>query len=83
MQSHFAADASLRSYPRENFLLRTLLGYYAGDSIRARLHAPVTNLWGHMGLIRNGALSDREIVSRIDNAGFGHPDVHTAIGEPR
>ena len=68
----FAADAALQSYLRKNFPPRTsALAYYAGDPIRAGLDAPVTNWWGYTALIRKGALSDREIVSRIDNAGYG------------
>jgi len=68
----FAADAALQSYLRENFPPRTAaLGYYAGDPIRAGLDAPITNLWGYTALIGNGTLSDREIVSRIANGGYG------------
>ena len=68
----FAADAALQSYLRQTFPPGTsALGYYAGDPIRAGLDAPVTNLWGYTALIRKGALSDHEIVSRIDHAGYG------------
>jgi hypothetical protein len=68
----FAADAAMQSYLREHFPPRTsVLGYYAGDPIRAGLDTPVTNLWGYMALIRKGTLSDREVVSRIDNGGYG------------
>jgi len=70
--SDFTADAALQNYLRANFPPRTsALGYYAGDPIRAGLDAPVTNLWGYTALIRKGVLSDREIVSRIDNGGYG------------
>ena len=70
--SDFAADAALQNYLRANFPPRTsALGYYVGDPIRAGLDAPVTNLWGYTALIRKGVLSDREIVSRIDNGGYG------------
>src|SRR6266567_4675283 len=68
----FAADAAQQNYLRANFPPRTsALGYYAGDPIRAGLDAPVTNLWGYTALIRKGALSDREILSRMDNGGYG------------
>jgi hypothetical protein len=68
----FAADAAMQSYLREHFAPRTsALGYYAGDPIRAGLDAPITNLWGYTALIRKGTLSDREIVSRIENGGYG------------
>ena len=68
----FGADAALQSYLRNNFAPRTpVLGYYAGDPIRAGLDAPVTNLWGYTALIRKGTLSDHEIISRIDSGGYG------------
>jgi hypothetical protein len=71
-QGDFASDAALQNYLRANFAPRTsALGYYAGDPIRAGLDAPVTNLWGYTALIRKGALSDREIVSRIERGGYG------------
>ena len=68
----FTADSAMQSYLREHFPPRTaVLGYYAGDPIRAGLDAPITNLWGYAALIRKGTLSDREVVSRIDNGGYG------------
>ena len=70
--SDFAADATLQSYLQENFSPHSsALAYYAGDPIRAGLDAPITNWWGYTALIRKGVLSDREIVSRIDNGGYG------------
>jgi len=70
--SDFTADAALQSYLRENFAPRTsALGYYPGDPIRAGLDAPVTNWWGYTALIRKGALSDSDMVSRIDRGGYG------------
>jgi hypothetical protein len=68
----FADDAAMQSYLREHFPPRTwALGYYAGDPIRAGLDAPITNLWGYTALIRKGTLSDRDVISRIDNGGYG------------
>jgi hypothetical protein len=72
VQADFVADAVMQSYLREHFQPRTsVLSYYAGDPIRAGLDAPITNFWGYTALIRKGTLSDREIVSRIDNGGYG------------
>lgn len=68
----FATDSALQSYLRENFPPGTsTLCYYAGDPVRAGLNVPVTNLWGYSALIREGTLSDRGIVSRIGNGGYG------------
>lgn len=68
----FIADRTLQNYLRENFPAGTsALCYYAGDPLRAGLEAPVTNLWHYSSLIRKGALSDRDIVSRIDHGGYG------------
>jgi len=68
----FAADTATQSYLRQHFAPRTsALGYYAGDPIRAGLDTPITNWWGYTALIRKGTLSDHEIVSRIDNGGYG------------
>jgi hypothetical protein len=70
--SDFVADSALQNYLKENFPPRTsVLSYYAGDPLRAGLSAPVTNLWHYSSLIRKGALSDRDIVSRIDGGGYG------------
>jgi hypothetical protein len=70
--SDFAADSALQNYLKENFPARTsVLSYYAGDPLRAGLSAPITNLWHYSALIRKGALSDRDIVSRIDGGGYG------------
>jgi len=68
----FTADATLQNYLKQNFPPRTsVLGYYAGDPLRAGLSGPITNLWHYSALIRTGALSDHDIVNRIDNGGYG------------
>lgn len=68
----FAADRALQNYLRENFPPGTdVLGYYPADPLRAGLNAPITNLWHYSALIRKGALSDRDIVARIDRGGYG------------
>ena len=68
----FTADAALQKYLKRDFPPRTsVLGYYAGDPLRAGLTAPITNLWHYSALIRTGALSDRDIVNRIDDGGYG------------
>src|SRR5262249_2666988 len=68
----FAADKALQNYLHDNFPARTsALTYYAGDPIRAGLEAPITNLWHFSALIRKGALSDHDIVSRIERGGYG------------
>lgn len=68
----FVADAAVQKYLRETFPSRTpVLGYYAGDPIRAGLDAPITNLWHYSALIRKEQLSDRDILSRITSGGYG------------
>jgi len=68
----FAADRALQKYLRENFSPETsVLGYYPADPLRAGLDAPITNLWHYSALIRQGALSDHDVVSRIDRGGYG------------
>jgi hypothetical protein len=68
----FVADENLQTYLRRNFPPATsTLTYYAGDPIRAGLSAPITNLWHYSALIRNGKLSDRDIVTRIDRGDYG------------
>jgi hypothetical protein len=68
----FGADKALQNYLRTTFPAGTsALTYYAGDPIRAGLEAPITNLWHYSALIRKRALSDRDIVSRIDHGGYG------------
>ena len=68
----FAADRALQNYLRKTFPPGTsVLGYYAADPLRAGLDAPITNLWHYSALIRKGALSDRDIVSRIERGGYG------------
>ncbi len=68
----FVADQALQDYLHHNFLPGTsALTYYAADPIRAGLEAPITNLWHFTALIRKGALSDREVVTRINRGGYG------------
>jgi hypothetical protein len=68
----FAADFALQRYLREEFPRGTsALCYFAGDPIRAGLDVPVTNLWHYSALIRKGALTDNEILSRIDRGEYG------------
>ena len=68
----FAADTALQNYLRNNFAPRTpVLSYYAADPLRAGLNAPVTNLWHYSALVRKDAISDQDVVSRIDNGGYG------------
>jgi hypothetical protein len=68
----FTTDAVLQKYLRDNFPTGTsVLSYYPGDSLRAGLEAPVTNLWHYSALIRNGVLADRDIDMRIDRGGYG------------
>jgi hypothetical protein len=67
----FAADTALQSYLKTDLPPRaSVLGYYAGDPIRAGLSAPVTNLWHYAALIRSGKMSDYDIVSRIRSGGY-------------
>ena len=68
----FRTDAALQKYLRHNFSAGTsVLTYYAADPLRAGLDAPITNLWGYSALIRKGTISDREMVTRIQNGGYG------------
>ena len=68
----FVADAVLQRYLREEFPRGTpVLCYFAGDAVRAGLDAPVTNLWHYSALIRKGALTDDEVLSRIGDGGYG------------
>lgn len=68
----FAADKVLQTYLKNSFPPRTpVLGYYAGDPLRAGLSAPVTNLWHYAALIRSGKMPDGDIVSRIAARGYG------------
>ena len=68
----FAADAAVQNYLKNGFSPGTsILGYYAGDPLRAGLAAPVTNLWHYAALIRSGKLSDQDILTRINSAGYG------------
>jgi hypothetical protein len=68
----FVEDRALQNFLKSNFQPGTpALTYYAGDPIRAGLEAPITNLWHYSSLIRKGALSDHDIVSRIDSHGYG------------
>jgi len=68
----FVADQALQEYLRHSFGPgTTALTYYAADPLRAGLESPVTNLWHYTALIRKGALSDRDIVTRIDRGGYG------------
>src|SRR5207247_3410969 len=67
----FVADRGLQNYLRKNFPAGTsTLCYYAGDPLRAGLEAPITNLWHYSALIRKGTLSDRDILSRINQGGY-------------
>jgi hypothetical protein len=68
----FYADRSLQTYLRKNYPPGTsVLGYYAADPLRAGLEAPITNLWHYSALIRKGALSDNDVLSRISRGGYG------------
>jgi hypothetical protein len=68
----FSTDSALQNYLRNKFHPGTpVLGYYAADPMRAGLEAPITNLWHYSQLIRTGMLSDHDILSRINNGGYG------------
>ena len=68
----FRLDDALQKYLRNNFSPGTpVLTYYAADPLRAGLAAPITNLWHYSALIRKGMISDRDILARVQNHGYG------------
>lgn len=67
----FRDDAAVQRYLRENFTPKVpILTYYAADPLRAGLATPITNLWHYSALLRNGTISDRDIVARIQGGGY-------------
>ena len=68
----FRDDAAVQRYLRGNFSAKTpVLTYYAADPLRAGLAAPITNLWHYSVLLRNGIISDHDVVARIQSGGYG------------
>jgi hypothetical protein len=68
----FDQDRTLQLYLRSHFGPGTLaLGYGVGDLVRAGLDTPITNLWHYSTLIREGKLSDREILSQVGSCHYG------------
>lgn len=68
----FLTDRTLQGYLRVKFPAGTsVLTYFPGDALRAGMAVPVTNLWHYSALLREGAISDNDLVNRIRHEGYG------------
>ena len=67
----FSSDQAIQEFLRRNFKPRSpALGYYAGDLFRAGLEVPISDIYQYSQLVRQGRLSEDELLQRIRQGRF-------------
>jgi len=65
-------DQAIQDFLRRDFRPGTKgLGHYAGDLVRAGLDTPVSDIWQHAALVKNGRLPDDGLAAQIRGRCFG------------